>query len=91
MAPTSGGSRGTRLSSASESNQPECKDGLILESVLRVESVNDKKVTFFLVRKLKNVEYEVLGMIKVVSALNRYKNIFFIRVTEKFYTMYIRK
>lgn len=40
---------------------------------------------------LKNVEYEVLGMIKVVSALNRYKNIFFIRVTEKFYTMYIRK
>lgn len=84
MAPTSGGSRGTRLSSASESNQPECKDSLILESVLRVESVNDKKVTFFLVRKLKNVEYEVLGMIKVVSALNRYKNFFLYELLKSF-------
>lgn len=84
MAPTSGGSRGTRLSSASESNQPECKDSLILESVLRVESVNDKKVTFFLVRKLKNVEYEVLGMTKVVSALNRYKNIFLYELLKSF-------
>lgn len=84
MAPTSGGSRGTRLSSASESNQPECKDSLILESVLRVESVNDKKVTFFLVRKLKNVEYEVLKMFKVVSALNRYKNFFLYELLKSF-------
>lgn len=33
---------------------------------------------------LKNVEYEVLGMIKVVSALNRYKNFFLYELLKSF-------
>lgn len=43
----SGGLRGIRFSLVLESNKLECKDSLILESVFRVEFVNDKKVIFF--------------------------------------------